>query len=65
MTCSERVHKYFSPLDGVYSGKAQHFQFVNEDDMELDREGENEVDVEDENEGTEVDEEGAVDSQPL
>ena len=30
----DRPHKYFSPLDGVYSAKAQQFGFINFDEIE-------------------------------
>ena len=41
---SDRPHKYFSPLDGVYSTKAQQFGFINHDEIESEEEDNEEVD---------------------
>ena len=40
----ERPHKYFSPLDSVYSTKAQQFGFCNLDDIDSEEEDDEEVD---------------------
>ena len=40
----ERPHKYFSPLNGVYSTKAQQFGFINLDEIKSEEEEGEEVD---------------------